>query len=57
MNYYDECYKISDVKKNKYNKKFKTKNLKLEDYDYDEWLTEKELDDEEELKFTKFTKF
>ena len=37
------------LKKNKYNKKFKSKNLKLEDYDYDGWLGEDELDDEEKL--------
>ena len=27
--------------------KFKPKNLKLEDYDYDGWITVEELDDEE----------
>ena len=28
------------LKKNKYNKKCKPKNLKLEDYGYDGWFTE-----------------
>ena len=37
------------LKKNKYNKKFKSKNLKLEDYDYDRWFAEDELNDEEKL--------
>ena len=45
--YYDKYKKLSDVKKYKYNKKCKPKNLKLEDYD--RWFTEKELDDEEKL--------
>ena len=48
-NYYDEYNKLSDVKKNKYSQKFKPKNLKLEDYDYDGWFTKEELDDEEQL--------
>ena len=30
-------------------KKFKPKNLKLEDYDYDGWFTKEELDGEEKL--------
>ena len=38
--------KSSDLRKNKYNKKFKPKNLKLEDYDNDAWFKEKEYDEE-----------
>ena len=33
----------------KCHQKFKPKNWKLKDYDYDEWFTEDQLDDEEEL--------
>ena len=40
---------MSDVKKNKYYKKFRPKNVEPEDYDYDGWFTEQQLDDEEEL--------
>ena len=47
--YYDEYNKLTDIKKNKYNKKFNPKNLKLEDYDYDVWFTEEELNDEEKI--------
>ena len=32
-----------------YDQKFKPKNLKLRDYDYDGWFTEEETEDEEEL--------
>ena len=35
--------------KNKYNRKFNPKYLKLEDYDYDRGFREEELDDEEKL--------
>ena len=48
-NCYDEYNKLSDVKKNKYNKKLKSKKLKVEDYDYDRWFREEEKNDEEKL--------
>ena len=48
-NCYDEYNKLSDVKKNKYNKKLKSKKLKVEHYDYDRWFREEEKNDEEKL--------
>ena len=50
-NYYYDCNELSDVKKDELEQKFKPINLKLKDYDYDEWFVEKELDDEEELDY------
>ena len=40
-NYYDEYNKLSDIKTNTYDKIFKPKMLKPENYDYDGWLIEK----------------
>ena len=48
-NCYAEYNNLSDVKKNKYNKKLKSKKLKVEHYDYDRWFREEEKDDEEKL--------
>ena len=48
-NYCDEYYELSDVSENKLDQKFNRINLKLKDYDYDEWFTEEELDDEKAL--------
>ena len=48
-NCYAEYNNLSDVKKNKYNKKLKFKKLKVEHYDYDSWFREEEKDDEEKL--------
>ena len=46
-NYYDKYNKLSDVKKK--GTKLKPKNWKLENYDYNRWFTEEELDDEGKL--------
>ena len=43
--HYDEYEKLLDGRKKKLDLKFNPINLKLEDYDYDGWLTEKESDD------------
>ena len=44
--YYDEYNEWSDVKKDRLNQKFKPINLKPEDYDYDGWFTEEDLNDD-----------
>ena len=48
-NYYDENNELANVKKDKLNQKVKPINLKLKDYKYNGWFTEKELDYKEEL--------
>ena len=47
--FYDGYNELSDAKRYNLHQKFKPRNLKLKDYDYDEWFTEEELDDEEKL--------
>ena len=37
---YSEHNELSDVKKYKFDQRFKPINLKLKDYDYDGWFTE-----------------
>ena len=44
------------IKKDKYDQKFKPKNLKFKDYDYDGSFKEDELDGEEELDNKKLMK-
>ena len=47
--FYDGYNELSDAKRDNLHQKFKPRNLKLKGYDYDEWFTEEQLDDEEKL--------